>query len=91
MKYRVKFTNQFKKSYKRCMKRGLNPQDFMAVVQILAETGKLPAQYRPHKLSGRFQGAWECHIQPNWLLIWQQNDDELLLLLLDTGTHSDIF
>jgi mRNA interferase YafQ len=61
------------------------------VVNILSETGTLPIRYKPHKLSGRFKGAWECHIEPDWLLIWQQNNTELVLLLIDTGTHSDIF
>lgn len=58
---------------------------------MLAKTGTLPAEYRPHKLSGKYQGNWECHIEPDWLLIWQQKDLDLILLMVDTGTHSDIF
>jgi mRNA interferase YafQ len=50
-----------------------------------------PAQYRPHKLSGKLQGVWECHIEPDWLMMWEQNDMELTLLFLQTGTHSDLF
>ncbi|MGC4129045.1 MAG: type II toxin-antitoxin system YafQ family toxin [Bergeyella sp.] len=57
----------------------------------MQETGTLPAKYKPHKLSGNYAGCWECHIKPDWLLIWKQNDNELILLLMDTGTHSDLF
>ena len=58
---------------------------------LLAENGKLPTQYRPHKLKGNYKGCWECHIKPDWLLIWQQNDNVLTLLFMNTGTHADIF
>ena len=64
---------------------------FQEVVTLLAETGTLPSRYRPHKLTGDWQGFWECHIQPNWLLIWEQHEKELILILTDTGTHSDLF
>ena len=64
----------------------------LEVVRMLAESGTLPQQYRPHKLSGYSGGnTWECHIESDWLLIWEQNDTCLTLLMLDTGTHSDIF
>ena len=61
------------------------------VVELLLETGQLPALYRPHKLAGPLHGLWECHIQPDWLLIWEQRDDELIMLMTRTGTHSDVF
>lgn len=64
---------------------------FKECITILSENGKLPNKYRPHKLSGKFKNTWECHIEPDWLLIWEQNDSELTLLMLETGTHSDIF
>lgn len=64
---------------------------FEEMVSILRETGSLPATYRPHKLSGNYKDCWECHIQPDWLLIWEQNDRELTLLFIDTGSHSDLF
>jgi len=57
----------------------------------LSDNGTLPPEYRPHKLTGKYQGNWECHIQPDWLLVWEQRDSELILLLIDTGSHSDIF
>ena len=90
MKYTINYSSRFKKSYKLCKRRGLNIANFETVVSLLAETGTLPAKYRPHILSGKYAGIWECHIEPNWLL-WKQNDTELTLLLLDTGTHSDVF
>ncbi len=89
--YRIERTNSFKKSFKRCLKRGLDPKLFETVVRILQEKGSLPSKYRPHKLSADYDGAWECHIQPDWLLIWKQDDNLLTLLLIDTGTHSDLF
>ena len=60
-------------------------------IDLLQETGKLPVKYKPHTLTGSYKGCWECHIKPDWLLIWKQNDNELVLLFLDTGTHSDLF
>ena len=64
---------------------------FKDAVSILMENGSLPIQYRPHKLSGKYKGKWECHIESDWLLVWDQNDTELTLLFIDTGTHSDLF
>lgn len=91
MKYELRYSNKFKKSLKLCLKRGLNVEKLRQAIGILETTGTLPASYRPHKLSGTYPGAWECHIEPDWLLIWEQNDTELILLLVDTGTHSDLF
>ena len=91
MKYTVKISNQFKKDFRRCIKRGLNMQHITDAMDLLADTGTLPAQYRPHRLSGNRQGQWECHIQPDWLMTLEQNDTELILLFLQTGTHSDLF
>ena len=91
MRYSIRYSGRFKKSYKTCKRRGLNVESFETVVRLLAEFGKLPAKYKPHILSGKYAGIWECHIEADWLLLWKQNDTELTLLLLDTGTHSDIF
>lgn len=91
MRYRLSTTKNFDKQYKKCLKRGFDKDKFHEVIKILVEEGCLPKKYRPHKLSGKFHKAWECHIQPDWLLIWEQNDNELTLLLLQTGTHSDLF
>lgn len=91
MAYHVIISNQFKKDFKRCIKRGLNMRLITDAMDLLEENGALPAEYRPHKLTGDKQGIWECHIQPDWLMTWEQNNDLLTLLFLQTGTHSDIF
>lgn len=91
MTYNVLISNQFKKDFKRCMKRGLNMQLVTEAMDILAEEGSLPLRYRPHKLKADKQGLWECHIQPDWLMTWEQDDRQLTLLFLQTGTHSDLF
>lgn len=89
--YKITYTKQFKKSLKTCLRRGLNVELLNTVLNMLSESGWLPAKYKPHKLKGKYSECWECHIQPDWLLVWQQNDKELNLLLIDTGSHSDIF
>lgn len=91
MSYIIDTTRRFDKSLKKCIRRGLDMSKFKEVVNILADTGTLPHKYRPHKLSGQYSKAWECHIEPDWLLVWEQNDNELILLLIETGTHSDLF
>lgn len=89
--YKITTTNRFDRSLKRCLKRNYNLDLLKEVIDLLAANGKLPLKYKPHKLSGNYNNCWECHIKPDWLLVWQQNDDEVLLLLMDTGTHSDLF
>ena len=89
--YSVDTTKRFDKDLKRCLKRGLDLQLILDAIALLRTTGTLPAKYRPHKLSGKLQGVWECHIEPDWLMTWEQNDTELTLLFLQTGTHSDLF
>jgi mRNA interferase YafQ len=89
--YKVSTTNQFKKALSQCKKRNYNMSLLSEAVSILAKTGTLPSKYKSHKLSGNYAGCWECHIKPDWLMIWKQNDTELILLFLDTGTHSDLF
>ena len=65
--------------------------ELWTVLDILLNNGTLPDIYKPHKLSGNRKGQWKCHIQPDWLLIWQQDDKELVMLMMNTGTHSDLF
>ena len=72
--YSVETTKRFDKDVKRCLKRGLNIQLVYDAIALLRTTGSLPAKYRPHKLSGNKNGQWECHIQPDWLMTWEQND-----------------
>ena len=89
--YEIIYTGQFRRSLKLCVRRGLNIQDFKTVLDILQEKGSLPSEYRPHKLRGKYKDCWECHINPDWLMIWQQDDQQLRLILVDTGSHSDLF
>ena len=90
-KLTVKFTTQFRKDYKLAMKRGLRIALLEEVVERLAMGEPLPEKNRDHALTGDWVGHRECHIQPDWLLIYQIYDEELYLLLSRTGTHSDLF
>lgn len=89
--YKISFSNQFKKDYKLCKKRGYDISKLEEVIIMLQKNGKLPSKYKPHVLKGNYTGLWECHIKPDWLLVWLQDDNELTLLLTNTGTHSDLF
>ncbi len=91
MAYTVRTTNRFDKNLAKMKKRGLPMDAFKEVIRLLMANGSLPLKYRPHKLKGKYAGKWECHICPDWLLVWDQNDTELILLLIDTGTHADLF
>lgn len=92
MSYILRTTKKFEKSVKRCISRNYPMDELRTVMSILVETGSLPINYRPHKLKGKKgNNTWECYIQPDWLLVWEQHDEELVMLMLDTGTHSDLF
>ena len=91
MTYHIKFTNAYKKSYKRAKKRGLNLKLLDDVVEALGQGHKLDAKYRDHALHGNWEGFRACHIQPVWLLIDLVENDVLTLTLVETGTHADIF
>ncbi len=93
-RYTLEVTNKFKKDFKRCMKRGLEIEKIQEAMRMLEASGSLPDEYRPHKLVGNYIGKWECHIggrNSDWLMVWEQDDTKLTLLMLRTGTHSDIF
>jgi len=89
--YNISYTGSFKKDYKRCIKRNYNLTLLQKAIEILVETGNLPTNYKPHKLSGDYSDCWECHIQVDWLMIWLQNEEERELTLIRTGTHADLF
>jgi mRNA interferase YafQ len=91
MKYEVKFTNQFKKDLKLAKKQNKNLDKLFDVVNILAEGGTLDARYRDHDLSGDYKGTRECHIEPDWLLVYEISGDVLVLILYRLGTHSELF
>lgn len=90
-KYTVKHTNQFKKDFKLAMKRGLKIGLLEAVITALAMGDELPEKHKDHALTGNWSGYRECHVQPDWLLIYRVEDEVLVLTLTRTGTHSDLF
>ncbi|MBR6844961.1 MAG: type II toxin-antitoxin system YafQ family toxin [Bacteroidales bacterium] len=91
MKYRIEYSTTFKRSYKLAQKRGLPMDALNNVVRSLAEGDKLDAVYRDHALTGQYKGCRECHIQPDWLLIYRIKERLEILNLVDTGTHADLF
>ena len=60
-------------------------------IELLVEKGSLPRSYKAHRLKGKYKDVWECHLQPDWLLLWKQDDESLTMLMTNTGSHSDIF
>ena len=89
--YQIQITNRFKKSLELSYHRNLDLILLKNVIHTLAKGEKLDMKYRAHTLLGYQTLIWECHIKPDWLLLWQQVEGELILILLDTGTHSDVF
>lgn len=90
-KYEVKLTTQFKKDFKQAMKRGLKIKLLEDVIAKLAMGEALPESNRDHALTGDWKGFRECHILPDWLLIYRIENNVLVLTLTRTGTHSDLF
>jgi mRNA interferase YafQ len=90
-KYNLVFLNRFKKDLKQCVKRNLDISKMNAIVEMLLAGEKLPEKYQDHSLSGKWIRHHECHIQPDWLLVYLIEDDVLVLTLTRTGTHSDLF
>jgi len=89
--YKVLTTNKLERDIVICHQRGLKRQIIDNVIELLSNTGKLPLYYKPHKLSGTYSGYWECHLQHDWLLIWKIDEQDKSILLIRTGTHSDLF
>ena len=87
----IKATSKFKKDYKAAIKRGLDISLLEEIVKKLANLEPLPPENRDHPLSGNWSNFRECHILPDWLLVYKIEDDVLVLTLARTGTHSDIF
>ncbi len=90
-KYEIKVTGQFKKDLRYMKKRGFDLELLERIIDILAEGKTLEAKYRDHESAGDFARFRECHIQPDWLLIYCRKKDVLFLVLSRTGTHSDLF
>lgn len=90
---KIEFSGQFKKDYKLAIKRGCDPKLLEQVISMLANELPLPEKYRDHALttSRNYKNVRECHIEPDWLLIYRTEKERLILQLVRTGTHSDLF
>ncbi|WP_455514580.1 type II toxin-antitoxin system YafQ family toxin [Pseudostreptobacillus sp.] len=91
MKYEVKFTTQFKKDLKLAKKQNKDIEKLFKVVELLANGEKLDFKYKDHDLSGNYKGTRECHIEPDWLLVYEYQNDVLVLMLYRLGSYSELF
>lgn len=91
MKYQIKSTNEFKNNYKLIKKRGKNLDKLKEVITKLSNGETLDEKYKDHKLKRNFLNLRECHIEPDWLLIYYKDEYKLILVLTNTGSHSDLF
>lgn len=91
-KYNIKFTKEFKKSFKKLTKQGKNMDKLFSVVDMLSRMQQLDPKYKDHALYNdkRFSGCRDCHIEPDWVLIYKYLNNELVLLLVNTGSHSEV-
>ena len=88
---KIEYHKSFKKDYKRIKKQGYSIAKLETVISLLAEEQQLSESYRDHALKGNYDGFRECHIQPDWLLIYRIEKDRLVLILSRTGGHSELF
>ncbi len=88
--YKIVYTNRMKKDAKLMRKRGKDMNKLIKVLALLAEGNPLPAQYKDHQLSGSLSDFRECHIEPDWLLMYQIYDDILIISATATGSHADL-
>ena len=86
----IVISNKCKKDLRRAKKRGLDLNDFFAVVEMLQRRETLPVRYRDHALTANRTGLRDCHIRPDWVLIYEIRETELVLLLVETGSHADL-
>ena len=91
MSRQVVATNQFRKDYKQAIKRGMKIKLLDDIIRKLARGEELPEKNHDHALTGNWIGHRECHVQPDWLLVYRNEDDILVLTLSRTGTHADLF
>ena len=91
MKYEIKFTGQFKKDLKLARKQGKDEEKLFEIIEQLAMGNELDPRYRDHALTGNYKGCRECHIEPDWLLIYEIFNDVLILVLNRVGSHSELF
>ena len=91
MKYKIEPTNKFKKDLKLCKSRGYDIELIRTVIKKLSNGEKLEDKYKDNDLKGNWSGYRECHVLPDWLLVYKYNNDDLILILTRTGSHSDLF
>lgn len=91
MKYEIKFTTQFKKDLKLAKKQGKDIDKLFKVIEKLSNGNVLEPKYRDHELTGEYKGCRECHIEPDWLLIYELVNDVLVLMLYRINSHSELF
>ncbi len=91
MSYEVKYTSRFKRAYKRMQKRGKEMSKPLDFIDMLREGQTLPPQYQDHPLHGEYEGHRDCHIEPDWVLLYFKTENTLVLTLSRTGSHSDVF
>jgi mRNA interferase YafQ len=89
--FAIVYSNKMKRDIKRIIKRGKNLSKLATVLDLLASGAQLPEKYQDHPLKGDMRGYRGCHIEPNWLLIYQIFEDKLIIAASGTGTHSDLF
>ena len=90
-KYELEYGGKFLKDLRLAKRRGLNMDELREVTDLLQEGKALPIQYRDHSLTGNYKGYRECHINPDWLLIYKKKETVMVISLYRTGTHSDLF
>lgn len=88
---KVRYSSKFKKDFKAIVRRGYDISLFEEVLTLLREEKVLPEEYSDHALKGDYMGHRECHITPDWLLIYKKENDMITLSLTRTGSHSDLF
>ena len=93
IKYKVKYSSEFKKNLKKLVKQRKNINKLFDVIDVLSVGGTLGYKYKDHALNNdkRFNECRDCHIEPDWILIYKYYNDELILLLVNTGSHSNLF
>ena len=93
MRYDIRRTTQFKKDFEKILKRGLDISELAKVLEILADGGCIPEKYKDHPLRNtkEYKNCRELHIEPDWLLIYKYSNESVILYLIRTGTHSDLF
>lgn len=91
MRYEVRFTRQFKRDLKLAKKQGKDLNKLYNVIEQLANGETLDEKYRDHDLRGEYEGSRECHVEPDWLLVYEIQGDVLVLMLYRLGSHSELF